>query len=73
MTDTSDKTIIIRCPACRGVKKIIGLGLISRDCKACAGIGHTRVAAVAETPKKTRSRKSGKSTPKIEAKAQAGS
>ncbi len=31
--------MLVRCSACRGAKKVIGLGGIERDCKNCKGAG----------------------------------
>lgn len=31
---------ITRCPMCRGSKKMLGLGMMERDCEKCAGKGH---------------------------------
>jgi DnaJ-class molecular chaperone len=30
------------CPACRGTKNVMGLGLIYHDCTACHGVGFVK-------------------------------
>lgn len=35
--------MITRCTACLGKKTIVGLGMISKDCPACNGVGHIKV------------------------------
>jgi phage FluMu protein Com len=34
---------MINCAACRGIKKIKGLGNIEHDCPACKGIGWVEI------------------------------
>jgi len=34
-----DNKELIRCPACGGTKKIIGLGMVERKCDECNGVG----------------------------------
>ncbi len=67
--------MIKKCPQCKGSKKIIGIGMIARDCKECAGIGHVedliQPKKAMENAKvvKTRAKKSApKGTPKIKVK-----
>lgn len=31
--------MIIRCPSCKGGKKVMGMGMIYRTCQACSGTG----------------------------------
>lgn len=31
--------MLIRCPACRGTKRVMGLGFIIVTCKTCHGVG----------------------------------
>jgi hypothetical protein len=30
---------LIKCPSCRGTKRIMGMGMMEHDCKPCKGIG----------------------------------
>jgi DnaJ-class molecular chaperone len=32
-----------RCETCQGKKTIIGLGMISKQCPDCKGVGHVKV------------------------------
>lgn len=41
------------CPTCKGRKKMLGLGLIEKECYVCNGDGYT----VAEEPKKVSKKK----------------
>lgn len=34
----------VRCPACRGAKEVMSLGMRVLKCKTCAGIGHVAAA-----------------------------
>ena len=31
--------MLIKCPSCKGAKKVIKLGLMEGDCNTCAGTG----------------------------------
>ena len=39
---------ITRCPMCRGSKKMLGLGMMERDCEKCAGKGHVMFKEIKE-------------------------
>jgi len=41
---------LIRCPACNGVKTILGLGGMRKTCHECAGIGWAKSAETVSTP-----------------------
>ena len=30
---------LVKCNACKGQKRIMGMGMMKKDCKACKGIG----------------------------------
>lgn len=45
---------LVRCPVCRGRKKIIGLGLLEKDCDHCVGIGWISKKPVEIKVKKSR-------------------
>ena len=30
---------LVRCDACKGKKRTMGMGMIYKDCKACSGLG----------------------------------
>lgn len=56
---------LIRCPACRGKKDVMGAGMIYRKCNACAGVGYVEQEVADEPPleemphKNKRSKKDG--------------
>lgn len=31
-----------KCPSCRGQKKVVGLGLIEKECNGCGGVGYEK-------------------------------
>jgi phage FluMu protein Com len=37
---------IIRCDSCRGLKRIVGLGMIEKDCPECRGVGFVELMPV---------------------------
>jgi hypothetical protein len=41
-----------RCLLCKGTKKVMGLGLIPRDCTACGGIGYVNAEPIIKRRKK---------------------
>ena len=41
-----------RCETCAGKKTIIGLGMISKQCPDCKGVGHVKVEVVDNKDKK---------------------
>lgn len=48
-----------RCANCKGAKKIMGLGMMMRDCSYCAGVGFVKPKAV-EVMVKTRKKREPK-------------
>ena len=50
--------MLVRCNACRGMKKIIGMGFIEKDCQTCSGTGYMpfedAVNSAGEAPRRKR-------------------
>ena len=42
ISEMDDKELV-RCPACRGTKKIMGMGMMEQKCTECNGIGYIDV------------------------------
>lgn len=40
-----------RCDSCHGARKMVGLGLIEKDCKACQGIGWIKLSPSTDNEK----------------------
>ena len=59
MQSTKDEIMPVRCDECKGRKKVIGMGGISKACAACNGIGwiNSEPEVVETPPKKTRKKK----------------
>ena len=46
--------MIVRCDACMGKKKVMGLGMLMKDCAECDGMGYYDNAPDVDKPKRGR-------------------
>jgi DnaJ-class molecular chaperone len=46
--------MLVKCNACKGQKKVMGMGYIEGDCKPCEGTGYLSVDKAIETAPRKR-------------------
>ena len=49
---TGETMTTTRCETCVGKKTIVGLGMISKQCPDCKGVGHVKVEPVTDNKDK---------------------